>query len=256
MESSLSEILTLTAKFRVVKNAIVAKYIPSDVCNNYCRRGFRIPVQTTFEEVFQTLVDAPPAIKIESKPTHERKKTAVSETTKSLNFAPTLSAGTAGQLTDENFWKLVALIDQDFPDDQLTMECMSPLVEALSKLELSEIKSFEDHLTDCLYSLDTREHARACKLQGRSSDAFLYARAYVVARGRKTFLATLNKPSRMPKEWEDGECLLTAAQKAWSIKTIDAWEYVTQKSYETGSNREGWRRPLDAPGGNDSKDKK
>ena len=144
---------------------------------------------------------------------------------------------------DESFWRLIGLIDRKalLADTDGASTAVEPLVEALAALNRGEIENFEDVLTAKLYALDGRNFAQAAGPNGDSDDAFLYARCFVVARGRAFFETVLENPANMPSETGQWcEPLLLAAENAWERKTGETWIYVPELSSESGSNTAQW----------------
>jgi hypothetical protein len=139
------------------------------------------------------------------------------------------------------FWSLIELIDLDVldaGDEELALE---PLVIALEALPVPELERFEDTLAHALYAIDGRAWADAAGESGQSDDGFLYARCWVVARGRKHYEAVLAQPGRMTRFVEDWcEGLLYVAEQAYAARTSKAWEYASAVSWETGSHRAQW----------------
>ena len=151
-------------------------------------------------------------------------------------------------MSEDDFWNLTKNIDgseldlldeDDYPEEQL-----EPLVSALSKLNIKEIEEFEDKLSYFLYNLDGKKYADSAGDSGESGDGFLYARCWVVAKGKKYYEAVLTDPQKMPNEicqW--CEPLLYVTSKAWAISTgndEEDWDYTPSFDYETGSNSSLW----------------
>jgi hypothetical protein len=147
-------------------------------------------------------------------------------------------------MDQSTFWRLVSKIDRGALREGDEEGAVEPLVEALSQLAEAEIGAFEDQLAQCLFDLDGRQYADQAGESGQSGDGFLYARCYVVARGKKYFEGVKASPERMPKSTEDWcESLLYAARQAWAMSTgndEDDWDHLSPVSYETGSNRAQW----------------
>jgi len=151
-------------------------------------------------------------------------------------------------MTEDDFWKLINNIDcseldsleeDDYPEDQLEL-----LISSLSELNTKEIENFEDKLSYFLYNLDGEKYADNAGESGESDDGFLYARCWVVAKGRNHYEKVLANPQKMPKEicqW--CEPLLYAASRAWALSTgndEEDWDYTPKYNYETGSNSSLW----------------
>lgn len=142
------------------------------------------------------------------------------------------------------FWSIIALLDWKKSKDD---DILRPAIQALSTRPIAEIKDFEDQLSRHLYQLDGEAWA---KRTGRyaykdedhhfSVDLFLYARCYVVARGKKFYDAVRHSPPRMPKN-QDFEALLEVAQSAYELKTKKTWAHISKWDYETFANARGWQ---------------
>lgn len=145
-------------------------------------------------------------------------------------------------LSDEDFWKLIALLDwSQEGEDEAVIE---PLVQALAAMPASFIYQFEDKLAEKLYQLDTAAHAQAYqKHEGNSVhlsvDDFLYVRAGVVANGQSAFETILQTPEKMPDV--SFETLLNVASEAYERKTDKPFDYIPVYNYETYSNHKGWQ---------------
>jgi hypothetical protein len=148
---------------------------------------------------------------------------------------------------DARFWELVSALDWKHEGDDDNV--VEPVVKALAAMPDAEIAAFQNTLTEKLFALDGRAWARESgdsiwwgEPDFLSTDAFLYARCAVVANGRAFYDLVLGDPSQMPKDIEF-ESLLYVAPTAYETKTGasgDAVRDVTDLSYETGSNRDGW----------------
>jgi hypothetical protein len=147
-------------------------------------------------------------------------------------------------MTLDEFWSPIGEVDGDSLRSGDDEGAVGPLVEALSTHGEEEIRAFEDVLSRCLYDIDGRRYADAAGESGRSSDGFLYARCYVVARGRAHYEAVKADPAKMPKSLDDWcEPLLYVAQMAWAEATGEdgeSWGSQASVSYETGSNQDAW----------------
>jgi len=147
-------------------------------------------------------------------------------------------------MTDPEFWHLIALIDVPALDDSREDEAIEPLEAALSLKAESELFAFEEVLSKKLHSIDGEEFADNAGDSGGSDDGFLYARCYVVAKGREFYEAVKADPRRMPKSIEQWcEALLYPHRAAWADQTGNdqgAWPYEATVSYESGSNEDLW----------------
>lgn len=152
-------------------------------------------------------------------------------------------------MDDEQFWEIIGLFDWSTPDDPLAV--MESATDKLAELGIAAIEEFEEILAQKLYALDTEQHAEhTADSDGYvSADGFLYDRCYAVARGQSFYQNVLNDPAQMhpfstqPPEdlaFDSEPLLYLTAIAAEQIGIID-FERVTQVSYETGSNHDGWK---------------
>lgn len=157
-----------------------------------------------------------------------------------LAAAPAPGARTAHEgatLAEADFWAAMALLADaglDRPDF-----ASAALVAALGRRSEADILEFEEILAEKLYALDRRDLAEHAGEAGDSDDAFLYARCYVVARGREFYEAVSSNPERFPAD-ADFEPLLSVGPTAFEAVTGRSLELFTHVSYETGSNPSGW----------------
>lgn len=149
-------------------------------------------------------------------------------------------------MDDNTFWRIIGLLDWNKTGDDDAV--LKPAANALAKQTVEDIAAFEETLSQKLYTLDTKAHARQIgegayvdEDQPFSVDWFLYARCCVVANGRQHYDAVLADPSQFPRNMEF-EALLELAATAHEMKTGAAPEFFeTTVSYETFSNRAGWQ---------------
>jgi hypothetical protein len=127
------------------------------------------------------------------------------------------------------FWSLIGKIDRDALRDGDEEGAVEPLVEALAEHGEEEMKKFENILAQTLHDIDGRAFADQAGESGRSADGFLYARCYVVARGKGHYDSVKADPTRMPKSLEEWcESLLYVAQQAWTAATgedEESWDH-------------------------------
>ena len=140
-----------------------------------------------------------------------------------------------------NFWNIIELID--LSDEENGTEAA---IEKLASYSEDEIKAFEEALSKRLYKLDTKAHAEQIGDHAYqndetyfSPDYFLYARCYVVAKGKEFYNKVVKQPKNMPKN-KEFEPLLELASTAYERKTGDEMEFIPSVDYETFSNEEGW----------------
>jgi hypothetical protein len=143
------------------------------------------------------------------------------------------------------FWKTIRRFDwKKLGDDDAVVK---PAVDALASMSVTDIHRFEDIMAEKLYALDTEAHARhigedsyAGEDEYFSVDEFLYARCVVVVNGPRYFAKVLANPKLMPKDSEF-EALLYVAGTAYRKKTGKEMRHHSKRSYETFSNKRGWR---------------
>jgi hypothetical protein len=147
-------------------------------------------------------------------------------------------------MTDAEFWNLIARVDHQALDRGDEADAVLPVRAALSGKTEAELVEFQEALAQKLFAIDGEAYAQNAGESGSSDDAFLYARLYVVARGREFYEAVRCHPERMPKsirEW--CEPLLYVHKYAWEALTgrlVSQWPYSPTVSYESGSNPDLW----------------
>ena len=148
-------------------------------------------------------------------------------------------------MNENDFWKLMELVDVSALDSGDERAAIEPLQNALLKKTSEELFSFEEHLALRLYAIDGEVFADNAGDSGSSDDGFLYARCYVVAKGSVYYEAVKADPTKMPKSDEQWcEELLYAHRRAWAqVNSTSAseWPFSASVSYETGSNSGLWR---------------
>lgn len=147
-------------------------------------------------------------------------------------------------MNNNEFWQLISLIDVDALDEGNEEAAVEELTEQLSTKNEKVIGEFEEYLSQYLYALDGEKWCNESGESRDSSDGFLYARCYVVAKGKDHYEAVMNNPSLMPislDEW--AEPLLFVAARAWAEATgndEEDFKLYGSVSYETGSNEAQW----------------
>jgi len=149
-------------------------------------------------------------------------------------------------MNDEQFWSIIAHLDWgETGDDEAVIE---PAITALASTSVDLIEGFDDRLAEKLHALDTEAHAREMGQEAYRGpdedfavDWFLHARCCVVANGRTFFERVLADPASMPED-EDFEAILWVAASAYHRMTGQEFTHVPPVSYETFSNRAGWKR--------------
>ncbi len=145
-----------------------------------------------------------------------------------------------GLFTEEQFWQIIELFDWK---QKKRADIIQPAVTKLSAMPISAIYLFEDFLSEKLFHIDTKEHAKAYMNQQTddyfSVDDFLYVRCAVVAEGRAYYEKIKNNPSELSADI-DFEHILSVAADAYNNKTGRIFEYSPLYNYETKSNTEKW----------------
>ena len=141
-------------------------------------------------------------------------------------------------------WKLIELVDVEALDEGNEEGAIRPLYQALLNRPEEDLFAFEEQLTLQLYGIDGEVYAENAGDSGGSDDGFLYARCYVVAKGREFFETVKGDPTRMPQSIEQWcESLLYPHREAWAELTgrdSSEWPFSSSVSYESGSNSDLW----------------
>ena len=147
-------------------------------------------------------------------------------------------------MTDLEFWQLIELIDVPALDGGCEEEALAPLGAALRMKSEAQLFAFEEALSRNLYTIDGEAYANQAGDSGGSSDAFLYIRCYVVAKGCKFYDDVKSDPRRIPKSVEQWcEPLLYIHRAAWADLTgsdQSEWPFEATVSYESGDNKDLW----------------
>lgn len=140
-------------------------------------------------------------------------------------------------MNEDAFWELIEDCRPTEPDPDAEL-LAATLTERLVQSPLSLVIGFAEQLSRALYRLDRKEYGHDL-----GGDAFLYARAAVVAAGRTEFGSVLQDPSAFTPYATDliwAEPLLYAPDRAYKRITGEEWNRDTSYSYESCSNTEGW----------------
>jgi hypothetical protein len=147
-------------------------------------------------------------------------------------------------MNENEFWKLIDLIDVsalDAGDEDAAIKQLQNVL--LTKAE-EDLVGFEEQLALHLHAIDGEVYADNAGDSGGSDDGFLYARCYVVAKGKAYYDAVKSDPTRMPKSIEQWcEAILYPHREAWAqVNSTSAseWPFFASVSYETASNSELW----------------
>ena len=147
-------------------------------------------------------------------------------------------------MTEQEFWRLIATIDQSALVRQDDDAALEPLLTELRESLEPELIDFAEILAMKLYALDGEAYAKHAGKSGESGDGHLYLRCYVVASGQEFYERVVRHPAQIPssiEQWCEG--LLYVHRRAWSELTgksaID-WPHESTVSYETFSNQSQW----------------
>ncbi|GLW70533.1 hypothetical protein Kpho02_28320 [Kitasatospora phosalacinea] len=142
-------------------------------------------------------------------------------------------------MDEDEFWQLLEECRPTGADPDAE-RLAAALEERLAAGPVAAVAGFAERLSAALYRLDRRELG-----EGLGGDAFLYARAAVVADGRAAYRAVLADPRRFAPYAEGfawAEPLLYVPDGAYRRLTGGEWPRATAHSYESYSNTEGWAR--------------
>jgi hypothetical protein len=147
-------------------------------------------------------------------------------------------------MTDFEFWDLIARVDLQALDGGDEDGAVLPVRTALSGRTEAQLADFEEALAQKLYAIDGEAYAQNAGESGSSDDAFLYARLYVVAKGRDFYETVRSHTERMPKSIDQWcESLRYVHKYAWEAltgRTASLWPFTPSVSYESGSNPALW----------------
>lgn len=143
--------------------------------------------------------------------------------------------------SDKEFWQIIETLDWSKRESN---EIMAPAISQLASMPVVNLYLFADKLSEKLYQLDTRLHGDAYLAKEAddylSVDDFLYVRCAVVAEGKAYYEQVLTDPSKFPEEISF-EPLLSLVNEAYELKTGRKFDYHAAISYETYSNKAGWK---------------
>lgn len=141
------------------------------------------------------------------------------------------------------FWTTMELCDWTKEGDD--EKVLKPVIKYLSKQDDSVIFEFDDLMTELLYDLDTEKLEEQCrKIDPQTcDDTFLYSRCVALINGPDYYEKV--KQGKEKSVWSmEFESLLYVPQEAWALKhhcSEDEYPHISPLSYETGSNKEGWK---------------
>ena len=142
------------------------------------------------------------------------------------------------------FWTTMELCDwkKEGDDDKV----LKPVIKYLAEQNDHIIFEFDDLMTELLYHLDTKKLAEQCEKADLQmcDDTFLYSRCVALINGPAYYEKV--KQGKEENVWNmEFESLLYVPQKAWALKhqsSVDEYPHTSPLSYETGSNKDGWRK--------------
>ena len=145
-------------------------------------------------------------------------------------------------MSETFFWNIIHLVDWT---KDTNAEVFQPVLTYLSELDLIQTHAFQNILTEKLYTLDTKAHAERIgefafnEQDSFSTDLFLYARCYQIAKGQKNYNNALLHPEQMiPNQYF--EELLDVFQRTIDLPKEEVSNHSL--SYETYSNYTAWGR--------------
>jgi len=137
-------------------------------------------------------------------------------------------------MKEAEFWNLLTKINWRKENDKAKSQ-------TLATYSTAKIFQFSERLAFLLHQLDSPEFTKILKQTdlGFSADTFLYARCFVVAKGKRFYEAVHKQPLKMPT---DGyfERLLYVAEDAYQLKTNQTYSYIPSTNYESFFNQELW----------------
>ena len=141
------------------------------------------------------------------------------------------------------FWNTMERCDwtKEGDDDAV----LAPVLDYLAGQDDQQIFQFDDQMSQLLYDLDTKALADPCRKADplMSDDSFLYSRCVALINGPVYYEKVRNGKEKSLWQMEF-EALLFLPRRAWAKKhrrDEDEYPHLPPLSFETGSNREGWR---------------
>ena len=140
------------------------------------------------------------------------------------------------------FEMIMTICDWDASGDD--EKVLKPLVEYLAQQPDETIFSFDEIMAELLFELDTKKNfKKACKYYAHSDDSFLYSRCCALINGEEYYEKA--KVGKVSDLWQmEFEAILDVPMCAWEKKhkmNSENYPYLPAKSYETGSNADGWK---------------
>lgn len=143
-------------------------------------------------------------------------------------------------MDEDKFWQIIESFDWSM--EGYDHAVMKPAIDTLSQMTVADLRRFGEILAQKLYALDTQAHAAPTGFgtEHFSVDTFLYQRCVVVVNGRALYEQVLNHQRQIPKDLEF-EMLLNLTDSAAEEMGLDDYLDDTTVSYETFSNKAGWK---------------
>ena len=119
-----------------------------------------------------------------------------------------------------------------------------PLVDYLAQQPDETIFAFDEIMAELLFDLDTKKYLKkARRYYTHTDDSFLYSRCCALINGEEYYQKV--KAGKVSDLWQmEFETILSVPMCAWEKKygeDSNDYPYLTSKSYETGSNVDGWK---------------
>ncbi|MBP7862672.1 DUF4240 domain-containing protein [bacterium] len=154
-------------------------------------------------------------------------------------------------MNEDEFWTFISMISQKALLRGEETKAVEKLSNVLTRLSKSELESFQKLFAQMLDRIDDKSYRNECP-GSQSDDTFLYARCFVIGRGREHFYKVLHNPKLMPKGEESFEHLL---QLIDDIEVDDDFLKLGPKSIERLDISfeyknlifDGWDHPIKKP---------
>lgn len=141
-------------------------------------------------------------------------------------------------MSENEFWRLLQKIDWTQRQD---IDKLKPLIKTLTVHSTTKIFQFSERLAFLLHQIDGPAFAKTLEKGdlGYSADSFLYARCFVVAKGKKFYHTVQSNAKNMPFE-SYLEALLYVPKQAYELKTKQVYTYIPSINYESFFNEDLW----------------
>lgn len=147
------------------------------------------------------------------------------------------------EMFDIDFFHFTDLLDWNKQGNDMAI--VEPLVSFLAQWGDNLIIAFAEKMAELLYRLDTRQIAQKTytNIEYFSVDDFLYIRCQALINGKTLYNDIIKGKKRLDKNITF-EAILYVPMYAWAKvhnRTPEEYNYTTKVSYETGSNKDGWK---------------